>query len=64
MTKPKMKKLKVKIGKDLYDLMVEDAKIINETLDGTIEMYLWMGLEKMMQDCDNEEAIKNSGKHL
>ena len=64
MTKIKMKKLKVKIGKDLYDIMKEDAKICKDTLDATIEMYLWMGLEKMNMDCENEEAIKNSGKHL
>jgi hypothetical protein len=64
MTKQKLKTLKVKISKDLYEILKEDTKIIDDSLDGIVEMYLWMGLEKMMQDCENDAAIKNSGKHL
>jgi hypothetical protein len=64
MTKPKLKTLKVKISKDLYKLIRSDAEAIDLSIDETVEMIMWEGMQKIMDDCDCQEAIKNSGKHL
>lgn len=60
----KMKKLNVKISKELYKFIEGDAKTIDLSIDETVEMIMWEGMQKIMGDCDNQEVIKNSGKHL
>lgn len=64
MSKKKLKKLTVKISKDLYEIVKEDSKIIDLNMSKTVELILWEGMQKIMDDCDNQEVIKNSGKHL
>jgi hypothetical protein len=64
MTKMKIKKLTIKISKELYKFIKDDAKTIDLSIDETVEMIMWEGMQKIMDDCDNQEVIKNSGKHL
>jgi hypothetical protein len=64
MTKQKLKTLKVKISKELYKIIKDDAIAIDLSIDETVEMVMWEGMQKIMDDCDCQEAIKNSGKHL
>jgi predicted HicB family RNase H-like nuclease len=60
----KLKKLNVKISKELYKIIKDDAEAIDLSLDETVELIMWEGMQKIMDDCDCQEAIKNSGKHL
>jgi len=64
MTKKNIKKLTVKISKELYKIIKDDAKSIELSIDETVELIMWEGMQKIMDDCDCQEAIKNSGKHL